>query len=90
VGTKRLARIWREFPNLSIEEAVEEAAKKFPDFDLDEKRLGVIVWENAVARIPLSRSMFDGPFDERWGYENEYQGIVFRGEELTALTEDSN
>ncbi len=44
--------------------------------------------ENAVARIPLSRKLFTGPFDERWGCENGYQSIVFRGDKLAALGEE--
>ena len=59
--------------------------KHFPGFDPDEKQVGVIVWENAVARIPLSRELFTGPYDERWGFDGNVQHIVFTGEKLAEL-----
>lgn len=35
-------------------------------FDKRERQVGVIVWENAFARIPFPRHLFRGPYDERW------------------------
>jgi len=99
VGSRRIDRIWKERkrvdknfgkldPMAAVQELFTEAAQRYPNFDAEEKQLGVIVWENAVARIPLSRALFTGPYDERWGYEVNHQSIIFRGEKLTALNED--
>jgi hypothetical protein len=88
VGMRQYRQMLKEFPGLSMEETLAAAAERFPNFDLGEKQLGVIVWENAVARIPLSRELFTGPYDERWGYQDGYQSIIFRGEKLTGLSED--
>lgn len=53
----------------------EEREPEFRDaFDLgpdQEPQLGVIVWENPYAANPLSRGIFCGPFDERWGVDQE-------------------
>jgi hypothetical protein len=51
-------------------------------FDPSHLRLGVIVWENAYARIPLPRSVFRGPYDIRWGTDNGHQQILFTGSNL--------
>lgn len=82
VGLNRLKKIWKEFPHVTVNESREIAAQQFPNFDADETCLGVIVWENAVARIRLSRDFFNGPFDERWGVEGEQQTITFHGDGL--------
>lgn len=88
VGMRRVRMVFRDRPHLSVAEAIEEACKRFPDFDVDERHLGVIVWENAVARIPLSRDLFTGPYDLRWGVEGADQTIVFEGEVLRELPND--
>jgi hypothetical protein len=85
VGRRRLRKIWDEFPNLNVNEAIQAAIERFPNFDVGEKRLGVIVWENAVARIRLSRDLFTGPYDLRWGAEGDNQRIVFCGKKLSEL-----
>jgi hypothetical protein len=82
VGMCRMRSIFKEHPHLSISESVEVASERFPHFDVEERHLGVIVWENAVARIPLSRDLFTGPYDRRWGVEGSNQMIVFEGEAL--------
>jgi hypothetical protein len=86
LGMCRLRRIYRDLPGLRVSEAIEAAGERFPNFDLDERHLGVIVWENSVARIPLSRQIFTGRYDLRWGIESGDQTIVFEGEELRELT----
>jgi len=86
LGMCRLRRIYRDLPGLRVSEAIEAAGERFPNFDLDERHLGVIVWENSVARIPLSRKIFTGRYDLRWGIESGDQTIVFEGEELRELT----
>lgn len=69
----------------ALQEIYEECEKRYPNYDPNERKLGVIVWENAVARLSLSRDLFTGPYDERWGYEDGRQRIVFRGNELAHL-----
>jgi hypothetical protein len=90
VGMRQYQQILKEYPTLSMEQTLAAAAERFPNFDLGEKQLGVLVWENAVARIPLSRELFTGPYDERWGAKGNHQGIVFRGEKLAGLSEDES
>ncbi|MGB2633509.1 MAG: hypothetical protein WAM58_06200 [Candidatus Acidiferrum sp.] len=85
VGMWQFRAIDRACPGLRLEETLSAAAERFPNFDVGEKQLGVIVWENATARIPLSRELFNGPYDERWGYEDGHQTIVYRGTKLAAL-----
>jgi len=100
VGSRRIDKIWEERkkvdqnygkadPFAAFSEVCAAAAERYPNFDAEERQLGVIVWENAVARIPLSRELFTGPYDERWGYEDGRQSIVFRGEKLAGLSEDN-
>jgi len=56
------------------------------------RRVRVIVYENPFARIPLSRDLFRGPFDERFGEKDGYLSRIFVGEEAerieTALAAD--
>jgi len=97
VGSRRIDRIWQEQKRANAsfgrkdviatyEEVCSLAAKRYSNFDPDEKQLCVIVWENAVARIPLSRELFTGPYDERWGYEEDHQVRMFHGEKLVELS----
>jgi hypothetical protein len=44
--------------------------------------LGVIVWENYFARVPFPRTMFCGPYDERWGKDGDHLKRLFIGEGL--------
>lgn len=96
VGQRRIDKIWQERKSIdknfgkedlaaAFAEVCAKAAKRHPDFNAEEKQLGVIVWENAVARIQLSRELFTGPYDERWGFGDNQQRIVFRGEKLAEL-----
>lgn len=85
VGWQLYRQMLKECPRMSMEEVLAAAEERFPNFDLNEKELAVIVWENAVARIPLPRELFTGPYDRRWGYEDGNQLIVFTGEKLAAL-----
>jgi hypothetical protein len=78
----------RTDPFATFDEVCAEAAQRYRNFDPEEKQIGVIVWENAVARIPLSRELFTGPYDERWGFDGRHQSIVFRGEKLADLSAD--
>jgi hypothetical protein len=82
IGRLRIRQIWDERPHLNINDAVAAASERFEGFDPEELQQGVIVWENAFARIPLSRNLFTGPFDLRWGIEGADQTIVFSGSGL--------
>jgi hypothetical protein len=82
VGMRRLTNIWREFPNLELDDSIAVAKERFPNFDKDEERVGVIVWENCFARLPVSREIFNGPYDERWGLADGHIEQVFRGDKL--------
>jgi len=44
--------------------------------------VGVIVWENYFARRQFPRSLFCGPFDERWGRNGDSIEQVFVGNRL--------
>jgi len=88
IGSWRFRQIVKEFPHLSMDDTFKAATERFAGFDYGERQLGVIVWENAVARIPLSRELFTGAYDVRWGYEDGHQSMVFRGEKITELSED--
>lgn len=57
------------------------------DFDIDEQRPAVIVWENAFARIPFPRDLFSGYYDERWGLDGNVITRVFAGEGALACEE---
>jgi hypothetical protein len=37
--------------------------------DIEESVLRVVVYENPFAALPLTRELFQGPYDERWGSE---------------------
>jgi hypothetical protein len=98
VGQRRIDQLWKERkraepnygkadPFTAYDELCKEASTRFTNFDPEEKQLGVIVWENAVARIPLSRELFTGPCDERWGFDDNKQHIVFTGEKLAEWNE---
>ena len=41
------------------------------DFDHEEEHVGLIVWENAFARIQFPRYLFCGDYDERYGLDDE-------------------
>jgi len=90
VGMWKFRATDRAYPGLSLGETLAAAAERFPNFDVGEKQLGVIVWENAGARIPLLRELFNGPYDERWGYEDGHQSIVYRGTKLAELEKDQS
>jgi hypothetical protein len=45
----------------------------------------VAVIENRYARIPFPEDLFRGPFDQRWGWNDDLCGPVWIGAELEAL-----
>jgi hypothetical protein len=61
----------RESNSSSIENAVDTfqyiERLKSEGFDIGETVLRVVVYENPFAAKPLTRRIFQGPYDERWG-----------------------
>jgi hypothetical protein len=53
----------------------------------EEKRVGVTVWENAVANKPLPRDLFRGSLDQWWSVEDGAQDLSFVGDSLRELRE---
>jgi hypothetical protein len=49
------------------------------DFDKDERQLGLIVWENAFAAIPFPRDLFNGDYDEIYGFQDGQEPRVYAG-----------
>jgi hypothetical protein len=47
--------------------------------------LRVVVYENPYARIHLTREIFSGPFDERYGPEGNYIVRIYAGAEIQRL-----
>jgi hypothetical protein len=84
VGVRRMRKIRKEI-TCSVDEAIATAGQRFENFDYDEKQLGVIVWENCHARLPLSRELFVGPYDERWGLAGSDIQRVFCGQGVSDL-----
>ena len=60
-------------------------AKAIPTSGGEDTVLRVVVYENPYARIPLSRDLFRGAFDERWGTDGDSTSRVFVGDRLAAL-----
>ncbi len=56
--------------------------------DLGTKVLRVIVHENPFARIPLTRELFRGPYDERFGPEGDHMTRLYAGEEIRKLEQE--
>jgi hypothetical protein len=53
----------------------------------DLRRVRVSVYENPHARIPLSRDLFNGPFDQRWGPVGQFIKRVYVGPEAARSEE---
>jgi len=64
--------------------AARATANNVPTTDEDTV-LRVVVCENPYARIPLSRDVFSGPFDERWGDDGGFIRRVIVGDRLAAI-----
>ena len=93
VGSRKLGafldRLMKKKPEITPVEALAETSSSVIDFDKHEIQLGVIVWENAFARIPFPRNLFCGPYDVRWGQQGNKSEIerVFVGSGIAALEE---
>ena len=85
VGKRRYSR-WREEIREQIKTgAIDPDAVPQPDFDFGELGLGVVVWDNAYAEIPLPLDIFRGPYDERWSVVVNDQRLTFRGAGIVAV-----
>ena len=83
---------------VAIEERQKELGRKTtPDEDLDFYEaipdspelhpVRLVVYENPYSRIPLSRDLFRGPFDERWGSDGEFLRRILVGNEIHKIEE---
>jgi len=50
-----------------------------PDFDPNIEVPRVIVWHNAVARMPFPDNLFCGDYDTHYGVSGKQQGVTFEG-----------
>lgn len=86
VGRPRMNKIWQEQRTLSYEETVAVGIARFGEtFDPFETQRGVIVWENIYARRPLPRDVFNGPYDQRFGLDENDIACIFFGRGLEEL-----
>jgi hypothetical protein len=84
VGPMRLEKHMNALTK-SQELTIEDSLVTKVGFDKEELQLGVIVWENMFARIRLSRDLFRGPYDERYGQNGNVLKRVFAGSALMEL-----
>lgn len=81
VGQAKLAEYYaRTQPDVKFHWDPDIQAKV--DFDISERQLGVIVWENVYAAVPLSRALFSGEWDERWAHDGKEFHSVHIGRQL--------
>lgn len=66
VGRRRYSRWWEGIEAQIRAGGIDREVVPEPDFDDGELGLGVIVWDNAYAEIPLPLDVFRGPYDGRW------------------------
>jgi hypothetical protein len=55
------------------------------EIDIEEMQPSVIVWENAFARIPFPRAFFTGPYDQRWGVQDNIVSRIFAGTKIKTI-----
>jgi hypothetical protein len=77
----------RTRPDLAFAECEAELRSTLPTYDPALTLPRVIVWHNAVARMPFPPDLFCGPYDTHFGIVPDEQGgfnqqITFRGSEL--------
>lgn len=72
----RLMDLIRDNPRRSIEEDEQELRSQIPNFDLESEVTRLIVWHNAVARIPFPANLFCGAYDTHFGIVNLQRGEV--------------
>jgi hypothetical protein len=91
LGMRRLRLEWKRKESelnrqLSMEEFLRFAETlKAKGMSAEESLLRVLVYENPYARIPLTREIFTGLYDERFGSEGDHMMRVFAGDKLLEL-----
>jgi len=58
--------------------------------DVSLTQLRVVVHENPFAKVPLPRTLFCGPYDERYGLVDDHIERVFAGEAMRAIEKEEN
>jgi len=81
IGGMNLEMYLKEHPDIHGE-AILYLTNEIVGFDLNEKCVGVIVWENAFAARPLPREVFSGPYDIRLRMTAKGAEVVHSGEAL--------
>jgi hypothetical protein len=79
VGKRRVRRIRQDNPGIVFDDAHNLAGDRFGADYFEELQQGVIVWENAYAKVPLPRDFFNGPYDEGYGLNGNDMSRVFCG-----------
>ena len=69
---------------LTIEEQMELYEAVDP---AEHRRVRVVVYENPYARMPLTRELFRGPFDERYGVDGEFIRRIYVGDEIERIND---
>ena len=77
VGSVRYRKYYRDGNNLPATQRAQYL--KDVGFDTEEKHLGVIIWENRLARNPLPSHVFRGAWDERFIYDATQISRVYEG-----------
>jgi hypothetical protein len=72
----QLLDLVRDDPRRSIEESEVEIRSRIPDYDSEFEVPRVIVWHNAVARIPFPPTLFCGDYDTHYGVVRREHGGV--------------
>ena len=86
VGQMKLSAYIKRHPELGRDlEKILQLDLAELGIDLEDRQLGVIVWENGFATAPFPRELFQGKYDVRWGIVGDSQQMIFRGEGLTEL-----
>lgn len=82
----RLLDMVHEYPMMGVSELMEQAPRLINDYDPHAEVPCVIVWHNAVARIPFPEGLFRGFYDSHVGVVEEdnaaYHRVIYRGELL--------
>ena len=89
IGRRKLSQWWKEIRAQVKAGEIERDNMPEPDFDFGELGLGVVVWDNAFAEIPLPLDIFRGPYDERWSIVANDQVLTFRGAGIVAVEPDA-
>jgi hypothetical protein len=72
----QLLELVRENPRRSNEDTEQEIRARSPNFDSELEVPRVIVWYNAVARIPFPANLFRGQYDTHFGIVRAENGMV--------------